>query len=94
MWRNCITTTFKQIETRREGNRQIRRHEKKPKTPCQRLIDYCTEIEDGETARALEAGRGLHDPFDLKAWIESKLKQIWALDKQLSTDENSEEAKM
>ena len=91
VWRNCFTTTFKQIETRREGNRQIRRHEKVPKTPCQRLIDYCRENEDEATAAALEAWRALHDPFELKAWIESKLKQIWDLDRQLSVDEDSDE---
>ena len=91
VWRNCFTTTFKQIETRREGNRQIRRHEKEPKTPCQRLIDYCRENDDEGTAAALEAWRALHDPFELKAWIESKLQQIWDLDRQLSMDEDSEE---
>ena len=91
VWRNCFTTTFKQIETRREGNRQIRRHEKVPKTPCQRLIDYCRENEDEATAAALEAWRARHDPFELKAWIESKLKQIWDLDRQLSVDEDSDE---
>lgn len=91
VWRNCFTTTFKQIETRREGNRQIRRHEKDPKTPCQRLVDYCRENDDEVTASALEAWRGLHDPFELKAWIESKLEQIWDLDRQLSRDEDSTE---
>jgi hypothetical protein len=91
VWRNCFTTTFKQIETRREGNRQIRRHEKEPKTPCQRLIDYCRENDDEETATALEAWRALHDPFELKAWIESKLKQIWDLDRQLSRKEDNDE---
>ena len=91
VWRNCFTTSFKQIETRREGNRQIRRHEKEPKTPCQRLIDYCQENDDRATASALEAWRKLHDPFELKAWIESKLKQIWDLDKKLSADETMTE---
>lgn len=87
IWRNCFTTTFKQIETRREGNRQIRRHEKEPKTPCQRMIDYCRENADEETAMGLEIWRVKHDPFALKEWIEAKLKQIWEIDKMLSTDE-------
>ena len=91
VWRNCFTTTFKQIETRREGSRQIRRHEKAPKTPCQRLIDYCRENNDEATAAGLEAWRGLHDPFELKGWIEAKLKQIWDLDSKLTAIEDGNE---
>lgn len=87
VWRNCFTTSFKQIETRREGSRQIRKHEKEPKTPCQRVITYCREEGDEATAKALEEWRDQHDPFKLKTWIEAKLKQIWELDRKLSEDE-------
>ena len=60
-------------------------------TRCKRLIDYCRENEDEATAAALEAWRARHDPFEMKAWIESKLKQIWDLDRQLREDEDSDE---
>jgi hypothetical protein len=91
VWRNCFTTSFKQIETRREGSRQIRRHEKEPETPCQRVIDYLREKGDESTAGALEVWRGQHDPFELKNWIEAKLKQIWELDRKLSEGEDLSE---
>ena len=91
LWRNCFTTTFKQIETRREGSRQIRRHEKDPKTPCQRLIDYCRENDDEATAEALSTWRSCHDPFEIKEWIETKLKQIWDLDSKLTAVEDGNE---
>ncbi|MCK5922672.1 MAG: transposase family protein [Methylococcales bacterium] len=88
VFRNCFTTTFKQLSARREGNRIIRRHEKVPKTPCQRIIEHCGENGDEVTASALEKWRSRHDPFEMKAEIEARLKQIWELDKKLSEDED------
>ena len=90
IWRNCFTTTFKQIEARREGSRQIRVHEKLPKTPCQRLIDFNREQGDEAKAAALESWRSLHDPFKLKAWIEEQLERIWDLDAKLNAMEREE----
>lgn len=92
VWRNCFTVSFKQIENRREGSKTIRRHEKVPQTPCERLIDYFrNEGADEEHANALEVWRALHDPFELKAWIEKKLTQIWKLDRALSLAESEGE---
>ena len=54
VWRNCFTTSFKQIEHRREGSKTIRRHEKVPQTPCERLIHYCRESGDEPLAASLE----------------------------------------
>ena len=88
VWRNHFTTSFKQIEHRREGSRTIRRHEKVPQTPCQRLIDYCRRVGDEATAESLAAQRAQLDPFELKSWIEKKLAQIWRLDSTLSEAEN------
>lgn len=39
LWRNAFTTPFKQTERKRVGSKTRRRHEKEPKTPCQRLIE-------------------------------------------------------
>ena len=91
VWRNCFTTTFKQIEKRRVGSKTIRIHEKVPKTPCERLIEYCGEVGDEATAEALRAWRALHDPFELKAWIEKRLKMIWKLDAALTLAESEGE---
>ena len=38
-WRNVFCVTMKQASKHREGSRQIRRHEKKGRTPAQRLLD-------------------------------------------------------
>ena len=92
VWRNYYTTSFKQIENRREGSRTIRRHEKVPQTPCQRLIDYCRRIGDEVTAEALEKQRENIDPIALKAWIEKKLAQIWKLDSALKAAESEGES--
>lgn len=91
VWRNCFTTTFKQIEKRRVGSKTIRIHEKVPKTPCERLIEYCAEAGDEATAESLRAWRALHDPFELKAWIEKRLKMIWKLDAALTLAESEGE---
>ncbi|MDB4617226.1 hypothetical protein OAE25_01010 [Verrucomicrobiales bacterium] len=87
VWRNCFTTSFKQLENRREGSKTIRRHEKVPQTPCDRLIAYYLEVGDERSAKALEAWRSVHDPFELKAWIERKLRQIRKLDSVLNEAE-------
>ncbi len=94
VWRNCFTTTFKQISKRREGSKTIRVHEKVPRTPCERLIGYCREVGDGTTADALDAWRGLHDPFELKQWIEKRLKVIWKLDAALTIAESAGETNL
>lgn len=82
-WRNCFTTTFKQVSARREGNRVIRRHEKRPQTPCQRIIDHCREGGDKAAASALEEWRSGLDPFEMKAEIERRLSAVWELDRKL-----------
>lgn len=94
VWRNHFTSSFKQIENRREGSRTIRRHEKEPQTPCQRLIDYCRVSGDEATVESLEEQRATIDPFELKAWIEKKLAQIWRLDSALNAAEAEGETDM
>jgi hypothetical protein len=44
VWRNCFTTTFKQIDKLREGSKTVRKHEKVPLTPGERLLRYCREL--------------------------------------------------
>ena len=91
-WRNCYTTSFKQIESRREGSKTIRTHEKVPQTPCQRLIDHYAAIGDTAVVEGLEAYRKQFDPFTMKAWIEKRLSLIWKLDSALNQAEADGEA--
>jgi len=84
VWRNCYTTTFKQISKSRIGSKTVRKHEKVPLTPCERLIRYCLEVGDETTAESLRTWKGRHDPFELKAWIEKRLTMIWKLDAALT----------
>ena len=83
IWRNAFTTTFKQIGKKRVGSKTVRHHEKVPKTPCQRLIDYREGSGEKAGAAVLGAWRKLHDPFELKDWIEERLGVIWKLDAAL-----------
>jgi hypothetical protein len=91
VWRNCYTTSFKQISKIRVGNKTVRKHEKVPQTPCERLIRYCLEVGDEETAESLRAWRALHDPFALKTWIDKRLTMIWKLDAALTFAESDGE---
>jgi hypothetical protein len=84
IWRNLFTTTFKQTEKKRVGSKTVRRHDKVPKTPCDRLIEYREAVGDQAAAQALREWRQLHDPFDLKDWIEERLSMIWKLDAALN----------
>jgi len=84
IWRNAFTTTFKQIEKKRIGSKTVRRHEKVPKTPCDRLIEYREDSGDSAAADALRTWRDVHDPFELKDWIEERMATIWKLDAALN----------
>lgn len=91
IWRNAFTTTFKQSEKRRVGGKTVRRHEKLPKTPCERLIDYHEAVGERASAEALREWRQLHDPFELKDWIEERLSIIWKLDAALNLAQGEDE---
>lgn len=84
IWRNAYTSTFKQTEKMRIGSKMVRRHEKVPKTPCDRLIEYRESSGDSVAADALRTWRDLHDPFELKDWIEERMATIWKLDAALN----------
>ena len=55
-----------------------------PKTPCERLIDHAEAIGDEQGVTVLRAWRVVHDPFELKDWIEERLTLIWKLDAALN----------
>jgi hypothetical protein len=85
--RNGYTTSFKQISSERVGSKTVRRHEKVPKTPCDRLIEYHEGRGDRAHAAALRVWRKPHDPFELADWVEERLALIWKLDSLLTLAE-------
>jgi len=87
IWRNGFTTSFKQTSKERIGSKTVRHHEKVPKTPCERLIEHAQAIGDEPGAAVLRAWRVVHDPFELKDWIEARLTLIWKLDAALNLAE-------
>jgi hypothetical protein len=94
IWRNAFTTTFKQIEKKRIGSKTVRKHEKVPRTPCERLIAYREACADHAAVAALRAWKAPHDPFELKDWIEERLTLIWKLDAALTIAESEGEYDM
>lgn len=75
LWRNLFCVTMKQESKRREGSRQIRRHEKKGRTPAQRLI------ESGELGKEeeqkLERQMAELNPFALRKEIRRLENEFW-----------------
>lgn len=86
-WNNLYSPTMRQIERRREkGGKVVRRHEKTPKTPCQRLLDGRLAPEKRER---LEHLRETIDPFVAKEQIETWLREIWGLVTQMNRAETA-----
>ncbi|MFQ3168461.1 MAG: hypothetical protein ACI8QI_001007 [Limisphaerales bacterium] len=74
---------MKQEEKKREGGRLIRRHEKRPKTPGQRLIEYWKKGGEEEKGQEMEKEMARHDPIEMKEEIEKRLKQVWEMKESL-----------
>ena len=76
MWKNLFCVTMKQESKRREGSRQIRRHEKKGRSPAQRLLD--SEQLRPEEATKLKKQLATINPFEMKKEIEKLEAKVWA----------------
>ena len=75
MWKNLFCVTMKQESKRREGSRQIRRHEKKGRSPAQRLLD--SEQLRPEEATKLKKQLATINPFEMKKEIEKLEAKVW-----------------
>ena len=75
-WRNLFSATMKQESRSRQGGRLIRRHEKTPQTPCQRLMDYWQQRGEAGGVRELKSQMQESDPIAMKEEIERRLAQI------------------
>ncbi len=80
-WRNLFCVTMKQESKRREGSRQIRRHEKKGRSPAQRLIDS-GELQKEERLK-LETQLSTLDPFAMRKEIRRLENEVWSHRKTL-----------
>ena len=87
-WRNLFCVTMKQESKRREGSRQIRRHEKKGRTPAQRLLDG-GELQDGDR-KALKEKMIALNPFELREEIRKLENRFWSKRKALYEMEEEE----
>jgi hypothetical protein len=80
-WRNLFCVTMKQESKRREGSRQIRRHEKQGRTPARRLIDS-GDLRPEERQK-LEHQLSSINPFALRAEIRQLEDQLWSRREEL-----------
>ncbi len=74
-WRNLFCVTMKQESKRREGSRQIRRHEKNGRTPARRLIDS-GELRQEERLK-LESQLVELNPFTVRKEIRRLEDRLW-----------------
>ena len=92
LWNNLYCSTMKQIEKRREGSRQIRKHEKHPKPPCERLIEHRESIGQKSKVKVLRELYKASDPIEMKEEIEKGLRKIYKLVNQIKAKKGEEEA--
>ena len=88
LWRNLFCVTMKQESKRREGSRQIRRHEKQGQTPAQRLI--ASGALRKEEQENLEKQLTSINPFELRKEIRRLEDAFWSHRKRLYEEENEE----
>lgn len=74
-WRNLFCVTMKQESKRREGSRQIRRHEKQGRTPARRLIESGQLRK--EARRELENRLSTLNPFAMRKEIRRLEDRLW-----------------
>jgi len=73
LYHNHFCPSVKLVEKRRDGARQIKRHDQ-PKTPYQRLLQ--SGVLDAQKRAALEQQHTALNPFALKRQIEAGLREI------------------
>ena len=84
-WRNLFCVTMKQESKRREGSRQIRRHEKQGRTPARRLIESGQLRK--EEQRELETRLSTLNPFAMRKEIRRREDRLWSRRDELYAQE-------
>ncbi len=87
-WRNLFCVTMKQESKRREGSRQIRRHEKQGRSPARRLIDS-GDLRPEERQK-LENELSTLNPFAMRAEIRRLEDRLWKHREELYQREERE----
>ena len=87
-WHNLFCVTMKQESKRREGSRQIRRHEKQGRSPARRLIDSGDLRQ--EERRKLENEQSTLNPFAMRAEIRRLEDRLWMRREELYHGEERE----
>jgi len=85
LWKNLYCVTMKQASCRREGSRQVRRHEKKNRTPAQRLLDSGQLSKEHE--KQIKDHLSALNPFEMKAQIQQKEDALWLTRAELMEQE-------
>lgn len=86
LWKNLFCVTMKQESKRREGSRQIRRHEKKGRTPARRLLDG-GELRREEELK-LEKLLRETNPFEMRKEIRRLEDRFWTRRTALYAEES------
>jgi len=77
LWRNLYRATFRLVDKRREGARWVKRFEKTPKTPAQRILD-----DPGTPSERKAQVLGLlakNDPVELRHSIDAAYSRLLAI---------------
>ena len=74
LYRNLFRATFRLLEKRRDGARWVKRFEKKPKTPAQRILD--DPGAPAENKAKVNALLAANDPVDLRRRIDAAAKNL------------------
>jgi len=90
LWRNLFCVTMKQSGKKREGSRQVRTHEKRSRTPAQRLLDS-GEVQE-EQKRRLRKLLKETNPFEMRKQIQSLENKFWSRRAELYREVEEEEA--
>ena len=88
LWKNLYCVTMKQASCRREGSRQVRRHEKKSRTSAQRLLDSGQLSKEHE--KQIKDHLSALNPFEMKAQIQQKEDALWLKRAELMKQEGVE----
>lgn len=81
LWKNLYCVTMEQLSRKREGSKQIRKHAKRNRTPAERL-EASGQL-GAEQERWLAERRRESNPFEMKAEIERRLRELWEKNAEL-----------
>lgn len=91
LWNNLYSAQRRLLRKERQADGKVKRHhEKQASTPCQRLL-ACSDLSTIERER-LQRQLREHDPIELRASIESKLRALYAKRAQLQAQDEAETA--